>query len=257
MTASLAPSRRLLPARRLGTPPPNATLVARSDLSPTMATFAVLPDGGVPAFSPGQYFALGLAIDRHLVQRPYSASSAAADPTLEFAVRLVPHGALTPRLWQLRPGDRLRVGPPRGLFGLLDGDTRTHLLLGTGTGVAPLVAMARSLAARPRPPRTVVVHGAARADELAFGPRLAGWAATTPGWRYEPAVSRPAEPPNAGWHGRVGRVDAAVGSLVGELAVDPTDCVAYVCGNPEMTVSVTEGLIGLGLPSEAIRAEPY
>ena len=57
--------------------------------------------------------------------------------------------------------------------------------------------MARALRAGTAVPRTapasrtVIVHGVARADELAFGPELAAWARATPGWAYVPAVSRP------------------------------------------------------------------
>lgn len=257
MTLIPAPSRQLLPARRLGTPPPNATLATRVDLSPTMAIFTIVPDDGVPAFVPGQYFALGLLDGQRVVQRPYSAASAAADGVLEFVLRLVPGGTLTPRLWRLRVGDRLRVGPPRGLFRLAEGDRRTHLLLATGTGIAPLVAMARELCARREPPPVIILQGAVRADELAFAGRLSSWALAAPGLRRVAAVSRPAEPANAGWRGATGRLDALVPSLLAEADVDPRDAIAYVCGNPDAVASIRQALHDVGVPTDAIRSEPY
>ncbi|HJW22640.1 MAG TPA: FAD-binding oxidoreductase [Candidatus Limnocylindrales bacterium] len=262
MTATLAPSRRLLPARRLGTPPagaspPNATIAERLDLGPTMARFSIAPDGGVPAFAPGQYFAIGLERDGRLIQRPYSAASQARDPVLEFAIRLVPEGALTPALWTLRPGARVRIGPPKGLFRLADGDHLTSLLLATGTGIAPLVAMARALWSEPVPRRTIVVHGVGRADELAYRRELAAWSASMAGWVYVPVISRPGDAVNAGWSGRVGRLDTIVPSLIDELGLDPEATVAYLCGNPAMIAGLAPRLIDLGLPASAVRSEAY
>ncbi|HYL39991.1 MAG TPA: FAD-binding oxidoreductase [Candidatus Binatus sp.] len=252
-----APSRRLLPARRLGTPSPNATVVRRIDLGPTMARFALDPDEEPQPIRPGQYVAIGLERDGRIIQRPYSVASSAAEAWLDFAIRLVPGGALTPALWRLGPGDRVRIGPPRGLFGLSEGDPRTHLLLATGTGIAPLVAMARSLHASAAPPRTVIVHGVARVEELAYAAELGAWAGGHAGWRYVPAISRPTDPSNVAWRGPVGRLDVVVPAVLDDLRLDPSDAVAYVCGSPDMIHGLSRGLVALGMPASAVRSEAY
>jgi ferredoxin-NADP reductase len=148
---------------------PNATIVERDDLTEDIARFTVRPDDEVPPFRPGQYLALGLRIDDRLVQRPYStASRATSDETLEFLIRRVPGGALTPRLWAAPGGGRVRLGRPKGLFTLLPDDSRTQLFVATGTGLAPFMAMLDELLARPVPPRVGIVHGVARATELGY-----------------------------------------------------------------------------------------
>src|SRR5450759_4093523 len=77
---------------------PNATITEREDVSPGVARLRIRPDDGVPAFEPGQYLALGLDLDGRPLQRPYSTASARGETdALEFLVRLVPDGALTPR----------------------------------------------------------------------------------------------------------------------------------------------------------------
>lgn len=248
-------------ARRPGDDPePNATLVEREDLTPTVVRLRVRPDGGTPSFRSGQYFAMGLPVDGRFVQRPYSAASAprAAD-ALEFLVRLVPGGSLTPNLWRLRRGDRLRVGPPKGLFTLDEGDPRQHVLLATGTGIAPLRSMLASLMRRPdaaSAPRPVVVHGVATWPELAYRDQLArldrGGAIV-----YAPAMSRPADPVNGGWHGLTGRLDALVGRVIAEARVDPASTVAYLCGNPAMIAAVEPRLVAIGIAPDAVRAERY
>jgi len=150
----------------------NATLAERIDLTETIAHFRVRPDDGRPDFRPGQYMALGLADGDRLVQRPYSAAS----PTdrgrdVEFLIRRVEGGALTPRMWSSPPGTRLRLGRPNGLFTLQPNDPRTHVFVATSTGIAPFLSMLETLLGGRRPPRAAVVHGVSRPAELGYRPR--------------------------------------------------------------------------------------
>ena len=240
---------------------PNATIVGRIDCSPTIVRLLVRPDAGVPAFAPGQYLALGVPADGGLLLRPYStASPRGEDRALEFLIRLVPGGALTPRLWTLREGDRLRVGPPKGVFTDEASDPRRRLFLATGTGLAPLVSMLVSRlrevpdgAARRRP---IVVHGASLQHDLAYRDRLSELAAAGR-IRYVPVVSRPADPANAGWRGATGRVDAVLPEVLASSAADPHDVLAFICGGPGVVGSATAALGHLGVPAAAIHAEAY
>ncbi len=253
------------PARRLVAIEPNATLVDRQDLTSTMSRLRVRPDDGVPTFRAGQYFAIGLPVDGRFVQRPYSTASAPGEPgDLDFLVRLVPTGSLTPTLWRLRPGDRVRMGPPKGLFTLDADDPRRHVFLSTGTGIAPFLSMIGSLLRRPRASTAqgehggapIVVHGVATAPELAYRGRL-DRLARDGAIVYVPSVTRPDHPANHGWQGQVGRLDALVGSIVEHASLEPSGTVAYLCGNPQMITAVESRLATLGFPAEAVRAEQY
>jgi ferredoxin-NADP reductase len=239
----------------------NATLTRRIDLTPSVARFRVRPDDGVPAFAPGQYFALGLPATGGLLQRPYSAASpAGTSGDLEFLIRRVAGGALTPRLWELAEGARLRVGRPKGLFTLRPGDRRSHLFVATGTGLAPVVSMLAALlddrGARP-PSRMVIVHGVSRAPELAFGEWLSGCARLDPRLLYVPVVSRPGHPDNAGWTGAVGHVDEVLDAVCDRHGLDPRATVAYVCGNPDAVAAVNRTLLSRGFPADALVSEQY
>jgi ferredoxin/flavodoxin---NADP+ reductase len=240
---------------------PNATIVERDDVSPSIVRLRVRPDDGVPAFWPGQYFALGLTVDGRLLQRPYSTASPAGETdALEFLIRLVPHGELTPRLWPLGAGARVRLGRPKGLFGADPGDTRRPVFIATGTGVAPLLSMLESglrepAGTQPAPP-PVLVHGVARAHDLAYRARLESLAARGH-IVYVPTVSRPADPANTGWSGVTGRVDGLLPALLADQAADPLATVAFVCGNPAMTDAATATLVSLGVPADAVRTEAY
>jgi ferredoxin/flavodoxin---NADP+ reductase len=235
---------------------PNAVLAERHDLTPDVARLVVRPDSPVPAFEPGQYFALGLALDDVPVLRPYStASPRGAAHTLDFLVRRVPTGTLTPVLWNLSVGERLWIGAPKGLFILKPHDRRTHLLVSAGTGIAPFISMLNELIGTGT--RVVVAHGVSYASELAYRPWLESVAAAHADVLYVPTVSRPDAPQNAGWTGRSGRVERLLPSVWEELSLDPADTVAYLCGNPEMVERSRETLLARGLAAESIVHENY
>ncbi len=237
----------------------NATLVERRDLTADVASLFVHPDGATSTFIPGQYATLGLEAEGRPIVRPYSMASPHRGPDpWEFHVRRVRGGALTERLFELREGDRLRLGAPRGRFVLDPGDGRTHLLVATGTGIAPFVAMIRDdRAARRRRP-IVLVHGAAHADELGFGAELAALAADGPAQlRYLPTISRPSDPRNDGWTGLTGRAEEVLGARWGDLGLHASSTVAYLCGNPGMVAAAEATLASRGMAPQDLHRESY
>jgi ferredoxin-NADP reductase len=238
----------------------NATITARSDLTEALAFFRVRTDDEPRPFTAGQYFTLGLLAGGRLVQRPYSAASS-PDRLLddyEFYIRLVPGGALTPRLFETRPGDRISITGPKGRFRLHHGEERLHLFVATGCGVAPFISMLRSFRDETAPLRCVLLHGVSYARELAYRLFLEDWAAERRNaFSYIPTISRPAAPENAGWTGSTGRVESVIGRVCEERGISASDALAYVCGNPEMTVAVKEALRGRGFGDQQIRTEDY
>lgn len=258
MTLSGLPSLASLAPRARTTPAANATLVASILLGPTLRRLEVRGDVPLPSFRAGQYVSVGLVSEGTLVQRPYSIASPPEEPErLEFLVRLVPGGELTPRLWELGADARVRLGRPKGLFGLDPADGRTHLFVATGTGLAPMLAMLHELSGREAPPRTILVHGASFVDELISRRRLADSARRAGWFHYHPAVSRPGAPENQGWGGESGRLDAVLPGVWRRHRLQPEATVAYLCGSPGMIAAATAALVDLGLPSGSLRREEY
>lgn len=239
----------------------DAMIIAREDLTPSLALFRVRPDGVPPAFEPGQYVTLGLvAAGVGLIQRAYSIASSArrvADG-YELYVRLVADGALTPRLFACRPGQRVSLRGPKGRFVLGPDDGRIHLFVATGCGIAPFVSMLRTLRDDGAPRRIVVLHGVSHANELGYRDVLEELARDGR-WRltYIPTISRPRDPASAGWSGWTGRVEANVDAVCDRLGLAPSATEAYLCGNPEMIAAVEAILLGRGLTVDRIRHERY
>jgi len=238
----------------------NATLTGRVDETDDLAFFTVRANGEPIPFEAGQYLTIGVFADGKLVQRPYSVASAprAADAGYEFYVRHVPILRFTTLLWRLPIGHGMRMIGPKGKFLLEPDDTRTHLYVSTGTGIAPFISMMKETLAEGRPRRTVMLHGCSYVDELGYRTLLEDWqrAGTYP-VQYVPTISRPNDARNAGWSGLTGRVETVIGRVCEEHRLRPEKTVVYICGNPEMILNVEADLMERDFPEFHVKKELY
>ena len=238
----------------------NATITGRADLTPALAFFQVRPDAKPAPFAPGQYMTLGLARDAKLVQRPYSVASSARriGDGYELYVRLIQGGALTPLLFASHEGDRIAIKGPKGRFTLVPDDQRVHLFVASGCGIAPFMSMLRTMRDEGTYRSIVLLHGVSYASEFAYRLFLEDLAADPARHvAYVPTISRPSAPENAGWHGSVGRVETIVAGVCDRLGLSAPGTVAYVCGNPDMTVAVRAQLEARGFDPSEIHTEDY
>ncbi|MDO8483466.1 MAG: FAD-binding oxidoreductase [Candidatus Limnocylindrales bacterium] len=256
MTGLVTPLRVIAPEA----PQYNATLVDRQDQHESLAYFWIRFHGDPTPFEPGQYMTIGVMVDGRIVQRPYSVASAPRDAGkgYELYVRLVEGGQFTPLLWALPVGHRMRMIGPKGKFTLEPDDDRIHLFISSGTGNAPFVAMMRELLAAGAPRRAVFLNGCSYERDVGYRALLEGWERSGEyPVTFIPTVSRPADPSNAGWTGRTGRVESIVAPVCEELGLDSSNTIAYLCGNPDMILSAEETLLGLGFSEASVKKELY
>jgi ferredoxin/flavodoxin---NADP+ reductase len=238
----------------------NATLTRREDLTDSLGIFWVRFDGEPVHFEPGQYLTIGVESNGKLIQRPYSVASSPLDARdgYEYYVRLVEGGLFTPLLWRLEPGHKMSMKPPKGKFMLQPEDDRTHVFISSGTGIAPFISMMETLRRQDSPRPAIVLHGVSYVSDLGYRDLLERWQQTGEyPVTYLPTVSRGSASENAGWSGRVGRVESSVDAVYDELGLTPANAIAYVCGNPDMINAVDATLLQRGFPEEQIRKELY
>lgn len=145
------------------------------------------------AFDAGQY--VELTVPGSGVRRQYSlANTADEDKALELHVKLVPGGAATEG-WLfsgLAAGDAVEVSGPLGDFRLpdeADDVGAPMVLIGGGTGLAPLIGIART-ALRRHPDRDVVLyHGVRGESELYDLARLSDLERDYANFRFVPVLS--------------------------------------------------------------------
>lgn len=225
----------------------NSTVVGRVDVTPELMILQVKPDGGIPAFQPGQYVALGLpgsaprypgapaeaeapAADK-IIKRAYSiGSSPVVADYFEFYIAIVPDGALTSRLAVVKPGDRLFAQPKvTGTF-TLEGVPSDHnlVLVSTGTGLAPFMSMARTPETWTAGRKITIVHGVRYPQDFAYADELLSLQSSNPNFEYLPIASRASE----SFTGRKGRVQALFED--GSINLNPATDHVFLCGNPAM-----------------------
>lgn len=208
-----------------------------------------LPEGGF-RFRAGQAVMAGLA--GSATRSAYSIASPpslAARGTLEL---LVPadgafgEAGLDPATVV---GRALAIDGPLGHFGVPGAADRAPLLLvGGGTGIAPLRSVALDRLDRAEAPPMVLLYSARTADEFAFADEFAALDRQNR-LRVRQTVTR--DERTTEWPGRSGRVDDALLAA----ALPGGDAWCLVCGPAGFVGTVTASLQGLGVPAGRIVVE--
>jgi len=197
-------------------------------------------------FFPGQY--MDFQVPGHHASRSFSmANTPNRDGLFEFVIRVYPGGLFSGYLAEeLKVGDRLDVEGPFGAFRLRESSTADLLFIGGGAGLAPLLALLRSMAERGIERKVTFYYGARTRRDLCFGEELARLQEQLPGLTYVPALSEPSA--DEGWEGEAGLITDVVARR--ETLLRGVD--AYVCGPPPMVEAAIATLERLGHSEEHI-----
>ncbi|MEU3310319.1 2Fe-2S iron-sulfur cluster binding domain-containing protein [Nocardiopsis sp. NPDC055551] len=211
-------------------------------------------------FEPGRFVELQPP-DREDAKRAYSlANTGNWEGLMEFFVRLRPDGAFSGHLrHEARTGSKLIVRGPLGAFGLNETGLRPRWLVAGGTGLAPMLSMARHMVEwqEPYPVRLILgvneeeeVFGLSEMRELsAEAPAISAFGGL-PGFDFDVCVWRPSDT----WRGSVGTPADLVRSGLKSEGVLPD---LYVCGPPPLIDSVLEAAVEGGVSEENVFWERF
>lgn len=137
-------------------------------------------DGADPAFfRAGQYVVVRQKINGKLIARPISISSAPVDTLdkgfYEITVKAIPGGFMSNYIhdnWKV--GDTVTTSGPQGVF-YYEGfrDAPRVVAVAGGSGITPVVSMAKSIAAGDEDFELVVLYGTKNRDEILFADEFA------------------------------------------------------------------------------------
>jgi NAD(P)H-flavin reductase len=163
----------------------------------------------------------------------------------------ISHSVHPELLGNLEPGRRVAHSPARGNFIWESGQGAT-LLIGIGTGVAPLRAILQAaLGSSPEP--ALLLLGARTEADLLFGDELEALARSEQRFIFAPTLSNA----SAEWSGARGRVHDHLERVLRLLPQGRGDRRAYVCGSTPMVRDTTNLLDALGVPRASVRVESY
>ncbi len=210
----------------------------------------------MPRAEPGQFITVKLRArpDSSPLVRSYSLSGAPGDVTYRIAVKVEPHGAAGQYIRaEVRVGDQIEVGAPRGLFSLDDSD-RPVVLVSAGVGVTPVLAMLHALHDRRSTRDIWWLHGARNRSEHAFAQET------------NALLDDLAHVHRHIWYSRPGATDRtdtdydAVGRITPEAlesAGVPIDGMYYLCGPTPFMDALRQGLAALGVAAERLHTEVF
>jgi ring-1,2-phenylacetyl-CoA epoxidase subunit PaaE len=210
-------------------------------------------------FTPGQYLTLRRVFDGEEVRRSYSVCSGLDDGELRVGIKCVPGGRFSAWACEaLRPGDAVEAMPPEGRFGLQPDPAaapRTVLGIACGSGITPILSIARSLLSREPRSRVVLLYGNRGAPDIMFREALEDLKDRHLDRLTVVHVLSREKHELAALHGRLdrGRIAALLPGLVrpGEIGA------AFLCGPSGMAEAATEALVSLGVMPERIHVERF
>ena len=208
-----------------------------------------------PGHRAGQHVDVRLtAEDGYQAQRSYSIASAPEEGRLALTVERLADGEVSPYLADvLVVGDKLELRGPIGGYFVWDGDEGGPVLLvGGGSGVVPLMAMARHRAALGNGTPMRLLYSAKRLEDVIYRAELEELAARDDGFDVFFTLTR--DQPE-GWQGFGRRVDRALLAEVGWPAAD--DPHAFVCGPTGFVEAVASALVESGLSPGRIKTERF
>ncbi|WP_433330120.1 ferredoxin reductase [Spirillospora sp. CA-294931] len=183
-----------------------------------VATLVIRPGITWPGHLPGQWLKIGVDLDGVRHWRTFSLSSPPRpDGRITITVKATEDGRVSQHLVNtIHPGAIVRLAAAEGEFVLPSPLPGRLLFLTAGSGITPVMAMLRDLAARRAMPDTVLIHSARTPDEVIFGAELRDLARRFPNLRLHE------------------RHTAADGRFtldeLGDVCADWTDRDAWACG---------------------------
>lgn len=221
--------------------------------------FDVPPDlQDIFRFVPGQYLTLRTEIGGEEIRRSYSVCAGLQDGELRVAVKRVADGTFSTYANEnLAPGTVLDVMPPEGRFTpTIEPDRRkSYLLIAAGSGITPVLSIAKSVLALEPRSEVTLVYGNRSASSILFKEELDDLKDRYPTrYRLMHILSRqPQDIPLL--NGRIDRekCDALFDCVVDPLAQDEI----FICGPQEMTETVKQVLSDRGVTAERIHVELF
>jgi toluene monooxygenase electron transfer component len=223
------------------------------DLTHDMREFTFKAAAGAPGFLPGQYalfYLPGVA-----AARTYSMSNVdEGRGEWQFVVRRVATGVGTVTLFdKVAVGAEITLDGPFGLAFLRADSPRDLVLVGGGSGLAPVLSLARGAVAEPAlAERDIhVFYGARTANDLAGEAELRALPGFGKRLFFHPVLS---EAPPGTWSGATGFVHEQVRAFVGERW---PQFEYYFAGPPPMAQAVQQMLIEKRVPFPQVHFDSF
>ncbi len=179
------------------------------------------------AYAPGQFLTFSFEIGGETIHRCYTISSSPTRPhTVSFTVKRVAGGPVSNWLHDtLKVGDTVRALGPMGDFTCFQNPARKYLLLSGGSGVTPMMSMARTFHDLGEARDVAFVHSARSPADIVFRGELETMARLDPAFRFHAVCE--ADSDGEIWNGPKGRLSL---DILQAAVPDFREREVFVCG---------------------------
>jgi len=197
----------------------------------------------------GQYVSVETPQRPRLWRYLSPANAPRSDGTMDFHVRAINSGWVSRAIVaHSRVGDTWRIGPPMGRMHIDPRSGRDVLMVGGGTGMAPIKALLEDLIRRPKPPHTPVFIGGRTWEDLYDFDTLRTLSYSNPWLDVVPVVEKE-ETASGAERGTLADVVTRYGAWA--------DNDVLVCGSPSMIRATVSRMLVAGTPLDRIRYDPF
>ena len=250
-------AQRLLSEARPWDPEVDEVLVCRSvrDETHDVKTFVLAPrTPSRLAWKPGQFLTFTFEIGGETVHRCYTISAPPSRPhAVSITVKRVPGGPVSNWLHDnLKPGGTVRAVGPMGEFTCFDHPADKYLFLSGGSGITPVMAMARTLHDLAVGRDIVFAHNARTPADIIFRAELELMARHEPSFRFVPVCE--ADGPAEAWGGFRGRLTRP---MLDMIAPDFREREVFVCGPSPYMAAVRTMLAEAGFDMRRHHEESF
>jgi toluene monooxygenase electron transfer component len=226
-----------------------AELVSITPITRDISEFTFRVEGASD-FRPGQYALI--SVPGVYGPRAYSMSNLPADGEWRFMIKKAPDGAATGWLFDAAKGAEVSIDGPYGTAFLREDSDRDIVLLAGGSGLSPMVAIARGAAAAGmlESRRLHLFYGARDLPDLCDVGILGPEAALKT--RFVTALSDVS--PGSAWDGPTGYLHDVVAADMGETL---KDCEIYFAGPAVMSAAVQKMAHEVGVAGDQLHFDEF
>lgn len=222
-------------------------------------------------YEPGQYITVKWKEGGKEFRRSYSISSIPEDPYLSITIKEISGGKISPQLVRkLKPGDIIEILPPEGRFTANFGpdNKRKIFLIGAGSGITPLISIARTVLEKEPRSTVVLLYGSRTQELIIFKDKLDALETKYAGQLY---VYHTLSKPEGGglikslfgkkkteWTGLKGRIrPSQIEDILQKHPIDKNNDLIFICGPGDLIEMSEKTLLALEVDPKAIKKEYF
>lgn len=206
------------------------------------------------AYRTGQFLTVEEDIAGETVARQYSLASVPdLDERLQITVKRLADGRMSTWLVdKIGEGDVLEVAAPRGRLFVPSDEARHYVLLAAGSGIVPLLAIARHVVNQVAGHRVTLAYGNRNEDSVILEEEVDALADA--GVLVDHVLSRPSD----NWSGSRGHVDAEyLDQRWAQWSADPLPMAVFLCGPEGFMTDAEQFFLSRGVDLNDIRKESF